>query len=214
MTATATPSASKAPQAHPAVAVGQRLVAVVLAVGGAIGFLAAFTLTVEKIALLKDPSYSPSCSINPVLSCGSVMTTSQAEVFGFPNPLLGIAGFAVVAALGVVLWTGALWPRWMWWGLEAGVVFGVVFVHWLIFQSLYWIDALCPYCMAVWTVMIPLFWYTTLHTLTRGHLPEPDRVRRAASVVAGYHGVVLTAWYLAIAVLILPRFWLYWTTLV
>lgn len=90
MTATATPSASKAPQAHPAVAVGQRLVAVVLAVGGAIGFLAAFTLTVEKIALLKDPSYSPSCSINPVLSCGSVMTTSQAEVFGFPNPLLGI----------------------------------------------------------------------------------------------------------------------------
>lgn len=60
----------------------------------------------------------------------------------------------------------------------------------------------------------PLFWYTTLHTLTRGHLPEPDRVRRAASVVAYYHGVVLTAWYLAIAVLILPRFWLYWTTLV
>ncbi|MEU0721183.1 vitamin K epoxide reductase family protein [Streptomyces lavendulocolor] len=190
------------------------MLAVVLTVGGAVGFLAAFTLTVEKIALLKDPSYSPSCSINPVLSCGSVMTTPQAEVFGFPNPLLGIAGFAVVTALGVVLLTGAVLPRWFWWGLEAAVVFGVVFVHWLIFQSLYRIGALCPYCMVVWTVMIPVFWYTTLHILTHGYLPVPDRVRRSATAVAGYHGVVLTAWYLLIAVLILQQFWLYWTTLV
>ncbi|MBM7167121.1 vitamin K epoxide reductase family protein [Streptomyces sp. G44] len=190
------------------------MLAVVLTVGGAVGFLAAFTLTVEKIALLKDPSYSPSCSINPVLSCGSVMTTPQAEVFGFPNPLLGIAGFAVVTALGMVLLTGAVLPRWFWWGLEAGVVFGVVFVHWLVFQSLYRIGALCPYCMVVWTVMIPVFWYTTVHILTRGYLPVPDRVRRWATAVAGYHGVVLTAWYVLIAVLILERFWLYWTTLV
>ncbi|MGK5448983.1 vitamin K epoxide reductase family protein [Streptomyces radiopugnans] len=213
MTATATPGAAAAEGARPATPVGQRLVAAVLTIGGAIGLLAAFTLAVEKIALLKDPSYSPSCSINPVLSCGSVMTTPQAEVFGFPNPLLGIAGFAVVTTLGVVLWTGAVLPRWMWWGLAAGVVFGVGFVHWLIFQSLYRIDALCPYCMAVWAVMIPVFWYTTVHTLTRGHLPAPAAVRRAAGAVAGYHGVVLTCWYLAIAVLILQRFWLYWTTL-
>lgn len=196
------------------VPVGQRLVALVLTIGGAIGLLAAFTLTVEKITLLKDPSYSPSCSINPVLSCGSVMTTPQAEVFGFPNPLLGVAGFAVVTTLGVVLLTGAVLPRWMWWGLQAGVVFGVVFVHWLIFQSLYRIDALCPYCMAVWTVMVPVFWYTTVHILTRGYLPVPDGVRRSATAVAGFHGVVLTAWYLIIIVLILQRFWLYWTTLV
>ncbi|MCT7350708.1 MULTISPECIES: vitamin K epoxide reductase family protein [Streptomyces] len=195
-------------------AVGQRMLAVVLTVGGAVGFLAAFTLAVEKIALLKDPSYSPSCSINPVLSCGSVMTTPQAEVFGFPNPLLGIAGFAVVTALGMVLLTGAVLPRWFWWGLEAAVVFGVVFVHWLIFQSLYRIGALCPYCMVVWTVMIPVFWYTTVHILTRGYLPVPDRVRQWATAAAGYHGVVLTAWYVLIAVLILERFWLYWTTLV
>ncbi|MEU0670641.1 vitamin K epoxide reductase family protein [Streptomyces lavendulocolor] len=213
MTATTTSTASPALGSQSAVPVGQRLVALVLTIGGAIGLLAAFTLTVEKIALLKDPSYSPSCSINPILSCGSVMTTTQAEVFGFPNPLLGIAGFAVVTALGVVLLTGAVLPRWMWWGLQAGVVFGVLFVHWLIFQSLYRIGALCPYCMVVWTVMIPVFWYTTVHILTRGYLPVPDWVRRSATAVAGYHGVVLTAWYLIIAVLILERFWLYWTTL-
>ncbi len=75
----------------------------------------------------------------------------------FPNPLLGIASFAVVTTLGVVLLTGAVLPRWVWLGLQAGVTFGVVFVHWLIYQSLYVIGALCPYCMVVWAVTIPLF---------------------------------------------------------
>ena len=53
-------------------------------VGGAIGLLAAAVLLIEKVALLKDPTYVPSCSINPILSCGSIMQTSQAEAFGFP----------------------------------------------------------------------------------------------------------------------------------
>ncbi|WP_442816071.1 vitamin K epoxide reductase family protein [Streptosporangium sp. NBC_01810] len=78
--------------------------------GGALGLSAAFTLSVEKIALLKDPAYVPTCSINPILSCGSVMITPQAEVFGFPNPLLGIAGFAIVTTTGAGLLAGAV-PR-------------------------------------------------------------------------------------------------------
>lgn len=63
-----------------------------LVVCGLIGSLSAATLLIEKIALIKDPSYTPTCSINPVLSCGSIMDTPQAEVFGFPNPILGVSG--------------------------------------------------------------------------------------------------------------------------
>ncbi|MDT5250831.1 MAG: hypothetical protein QOJ28_3465, partial [Mycobacterium sp.] len=37
-------------------------------IAGVLGLTAAITLTVEKIELLIDPSYVPSCSINPVLS--------------------------------------------------------------------------------------------------------------------------------------------------
>ena len=48
-------------------------------------------------------------------------------------------------------------------------------MHWLIFQSLYVIGALCPYCMAVWAVTIPICWYVTLHNLERGHLPVSTR---------------------------------------
>lgn len=65
----------------------------------------------EKIARLRDPTYVPNCSLNPVVSCGSVMDSVQAEVFGFPNPLLGIAGFAIVTTVGAGLLGGARFGR-------------------------------------------------------------------------------------------------------
>ncbi|MGH3558430.1 MAG: vitamin K epoxide reductase family protein, partial [Mycobacterium sp.] len=37
-------------------------------IAGVIGLAASATLTVEKVKLLENPSYVPSCSINPILS--------------------------------------------------------------------------------------------------------------------------------------------------
>ncbi|WP_407651685.1 vitamin K epoxide reductase family protein [Actinoplanes sandaracinus] len=187
-----------------------RLIGWILAVGGLVGTLAAFVLMVEKVALLKDPAYTPSCSINPILSCGSVMTTAQAEVFGFPNPLIGVAAFPVVAATGVAVLAGARLPRWWWLSLQAGTLFGVVFVHWLFVQSLYRIGALCPYCMVVWVVMILVFSYLTLHNAERGRLPAP---RRITDVLLMVHSTVPLLWLLILTALIGVRFADYWRTL-
>ena len=82
--------------------------------------------------------------------------TPQASEFGFPNSLLGIVGFTVVVVTGVLAVAKVALPRWYWAGLAVGTLLGVVFIHWLIVQSLYQIGALCPYCMVVWTVTIPL----------------------------------------------------------
>ncbi|HWG99602.1 MAG TPA: vitamin K epoxide reductase family protein [Pilimelia sp.] len=191
-------------------ALSDRVVGWTLIIGGLVGALAAFVLTVEKIALLRNPAYTPSCSINPILSCGSVMTTGQAEVFGFPNPLIGLVTFPVVAATGAAVLAGARLPRWWWLTLQAGTVFGVGFVHWLFFQSLYRIGALCPYCMVVWVAMIVLFTYTTLHTLDRGHLPAPHRL---ADALVRVHSALPITWLLVLAALIGVRFWDYWRTL-
>lgn len=180
---------------------------------GALGVTMAAVLLVEKIRILEDPSYVPSCSINPILSCGSIMTTPQAEAFGFPNPIVGIAGFTVVATAGAGVIAGARFARWFWLALLAGSAAGVVFVHWLAFQSLYRIGALCPYCMVVWVVTIAVFWYTLLHVLEPIASAGDSGVSRWYRRVAAYHGVVLTAWYLAIAGLITVRFWDYWSTL-
>ncbi|MGW0175908.1 vitamin K epoxide reductase family protein [Rhodococcus sp. NPDC003322] len=182
-----------------------------LLVGGLTGLVAAFVLTVEKFALAADSNYIPSCSLNPVLNCGSVMSTAQASVFGFPNSLLGIAGFAAVAATGAGLLAGARFARWYWLGLQVGVTAAVVFVHWLIAQSLYVIGALCPYCMVVWAVTVPIFWYVTLRNLHHGTFSRPIRAEVVSA--GGNHLVPVTVWFLAVAALVIDRFYSYWATL-
>ena len=182
-------------------------------VGGLIGLASAFVLLLEKIELLKDPTYVPSCNISPILNCGSIMRTDQAELFGFPNPVIGIAGFAVIVTVGMALLAGAKFRPWFWWGLQVGALAGLVFVHWLIFQSLYRIGALCPYCMVVWIVTIPIFWYTTLYNLRRFELRRSGSVVGVVGLLSEYHAVVLTVWYLAITALIGKRFWDYWESL-
>lgn len=171
-----------------------------LLVTGLVGEIAAFVLTVEKFLLLTNPFYAPSCSVNARVNCGSVMTSPQAEAFGFPNSLLGIAGFAVLAAFGAALLAGGHLARWYWAGLQLGLSAGVVFVHWLAFQSVFVIGALCPYCMAVWAVTITAFWYVTLHNLTR-------RPTAVAGFVARNHSAVLASWFLVLACLVVGALW-------
>lgn len=183
-----------------------------LAIGGAVGLWAAFTLIVERVRLLVEPTIALSCDLNPVVSCGSVMTSAQASVFGFPNPLIGVVGFTVVTVTGVVLLTGARLPGWYWAGLQAGVVFAIGFVHWLIFSSLYRIGALCPYCLVVWVVVIPLFVAVTTRNLRAIAHRLPTGGRRVADVLVGRAPVLVVLWYLVIAALILQRFWVFWRT--
>jgi uncharacterized membrane protein len=180
---------------------------------GIIGWLAAFWLTVEDWRLLRNPSYRPPCDISPVVGCGSVMSSPQGSVFGFPNMVLGLGAFAAVAVLGVAVLAGARLHRLIWIGLTAGALAGVVFVHWLIGQSLYELGRLCPYCVVVWAVTIALFWYLVLHAVERGVLPVPARARALADTVLDTHVILLAGWYGVIALLILVRFWSYWSSL-
>ena len=163
--------------------------AVWVLIAGAVGLAAALTLTIEKIEILINPDYVPSCSINPVLSCGSVMITPQASAFGFPNPLIGIVSFTVVVVTGVLAVAKVRLPRWYWGGLAVGTLLGVGFIHWLIFQSLYRIGALCPYCMVVWAVTIPLLVVVASIALQPQLENGGGAVRSPVALVAG-HAVV------------------------
>ena len=189
-----------------------RALSVFLLFAGIVGLLAAFELAVEKIRLLENPLYVPPCSLGETVDCVSIMRSPQSEAFGFPNPLLGIAGFGALTATGLVLVTGGRLGRPYWWVLQAGLLFAVGFVHWLIFQTLYRIGALCPFCMAVWSVTIPSFWYVTLHN-ARGLVGRPDRVGAIAAFAIRNHGVLLTVWLLTIAALVVERFWAPWDSI-
>jgi uncharacterized membrane protein len=190
-----------------------RRLAAGLVVGGLVGLLASAVLLIERIRLADDGDYVPSCSINPIISCGSVMESAQAALLGFPNPLIGVAAFPVVVATGAALLAGGRLARWYWLGLQAGVSAALGLVAWLVFQSLYRIGALCPYCMVVWTVVIPLFWYVTLRNLAAGVLGQAAAASRATALAREWHAPAVLMAYLLVVFLIAVRFWSYWSTL-
>ncbi|WP_313674954.1 vitamin K epoxide reductase family protein [Mycolicibacterium sp.] len=208
----ATPAAAEAVEpragAAPGVPVGRASAWVVL-IAGIVGLIASSTLLVEKIEMLKDPAFVPSCSINPVLACGSVIGTPQASVFGPPNPLFGIIAFTLVIVTGVLALTRVGLPRWYWVGLTIGTGVGLAFVHWLAFQSLYRIGALCPYCMVVWSVTVPLFAVVAAIAFRPAIESNP-----VANAVYQWRWPLVVLWFTGLLLLILVRFWDYWSTLI
>lgn len=174
-----------------------RVPALLLVITGAIGELASFILAVDKVQLLQDkiegkePHFA--CDLSAWVSCSDVMASKQSAAFGFPNAYIGIVGFAVVVTLGVMWLSGAPVRGWIWAGLQAGTVFGISFVTWLQHETLYEIGALCPYCMVVWAMMIPLFVGVTAHSL---RLWAPGSA--VTRFVSNWTVLIVALWYVAI----------------
>lgn len=186
----------------------------ILLVAGIVGFIASFVLTIDVMKLLQNPNYVPACNFNPILSCGSVMKTDQASVFGVTNSLLGVGAFAALAVVGAAILAGATFKRWFWLCVQVGAFLGLAFVLWLIYQSLYVLGSLCPYCMAVWAVMFPAVWYVTLYNLKEGNLGKKTSENKVFLFAYRYHLDILGVIYLTVIALILVRFWYYFGTLI
>lgn len=182
----------------------------ILLIGGAFGLLAAFQLMVERIRVLQDTNYVPACDINPVLSCGSIISTEQASAFGFPNPIIGLIAYPIVLTMGVLLLARVQLPRWVWWGLNLGALAGFAFVIWLIFHSLYVIGALCPWCMVAWAATIPIFWAVTADNAAAGRLSGRNGPGAIADTVGALRWVLIGATFLLILALIFIRWMDFW----
>jgi uncharacterized membrane protein len=177
------------------------VLAVLLIVAGIIGFIAAFALTLDKLALLADPKASLSCNISVLVGCSKNLNSRQGELFGFPNPLLGIAGWTAAIAVGVGILAGGRFARWYWALFNLGVAGALALVIFLITQSIYVLDVLCPWCMLTWFVTIPTFWIVTLYNLKEGNIPVPASVRRIASAAYSWVPLITLACYAIVAVL-------------
>ncbi|RLQ85952.1 vitamin K epoxide reductase family protein [Mycetocola zhadangensis] len=177
-----------------------RVLAVFLILAGAIGEVAAFALTLEKLHTLTSPGEALSCDFSVLVQCGANLESWQGSVFGFPNPLLGIAGWVAPIAVGVAILAGARFARWFWVLFNIGLAGALGFVIWLISQSIFVLGTLCPWCMVTWAVTIPVFLAVTLYNVSRGNLPASAGIRRVASALYGWLAPLTVACYLVIAI--------------
>jgi uncharacterized membrane protein len=182
----------------------------ILLFSGIIGLFAAFTLMQDKVAILSDPNYVPSCNINPVLSCGSVIVTDQASIFGFANPIIGLMTYSVVIALAVLLISRVVLPNWVWLGLNLGAFGGLAFVVWLIFQSLYVIEALCPWCMVAWVGTILIFWVSTAENAKAGRFTRSGTPGVISDVISSLRWILIGSTFLVILALIFINWMDFW----
>ncbi|MGA1838646.1 vitamin K epoxide reductase family protein [Herbiconiux sp. 11R-BC] len=175
--------------------------AVFLIVAGVIGWYSSFDLTLEKIQTLLNPAYKPTCDISPLVTCGPNMASWQGSIFGFPNPVIGVACFVAPIVVGVAILAGARFAKWFWVLFNLGIVLALVFVIWLISQSIFSLGTLCPYCMLVWSVVIPLFWYVTGYNLREGHFGNRGESREIAALVFPWLWTLVLLSYLVVVVI-------------
>ncbi|MFB4352142.1 vitamin K epoxide reductase family protein [Microbacterium sp. LS_15] len=176
--------------------------AVWLIIASVMGWFAAFQLTIDKFIQLENPDAELSCNVSVMIQCGKNLGSWQGEIFGFPNPLIGLSLWIAPLVVGVAILAGARFPRWFWAAFGVGVTFAFGLVCWLIWQSLYApnLGVLCPWCMLTWSVTIPTFFATMVHLTRNGTFTSNEKVKARANSLMAW---VPLATVLAFAVIIL-----------
>jgi uncharacterized membrane protein len=187
-----------------------RVLPYILIITGVLGLLFAFLLMYDSIKIDINPHYLPSCNLNPILNCGTVINSKEADVFGFSNPLIGVAAFPVLITTGVIVLSGAKLKRWYWLALDAGSFVGVVFMHYLFIESVYRIHAVCPYCFGTWIMTIAAFWYLSLYNIQNHNIKLSKKYKPVTDFFVRHHVDWLILWFLIIIGLILKHFWYYY----
>lgn len=192
----------------------ERYVPYILIAMGLLGSFASLMLTIEEFQHLKHPSAALGCDLNPVINCGSNMDVWQGHVFfGIPNEILGLISFVVLITVGAGILAGAKFRRWFWICLQVGILFGMLFVHWFMFQSFFILKHLCPYCMLTWLAIIVGGWYLILYGIRAEHVRLHGSLAKVNHFVQKHHADIVILWLLVIIGIITYRFWYYWQTL-
>jgi uncharacterized membrane protein len=177
-------------------------------IGGIIGLIAAFTLTLDKLHILENPNTVPACSINVVLNCSAVMETPQSEVFGFPNMLIGLMAFSVIITIAVLGLAKVRFPRWILIAASIGFFLDTSFSYWLFFQSVYVIQILCPWCLLVTFSQTLVFSGFLHYNLRENTFKLQARLHKRIQkfLDGGYHVMVVLAWLALMVVLVFLKF--------
>ena len=146
-----------------------------------ISLTASFVLSVDALELARNPGADLACNINSVISCGTVGATWQANLLGFPNAYLGLIAEPVVITIAVASLAKVKFPRGFMLAAQIVYTIGLVFAYWLFYQSMFHINALCPWCLTI-TVTTTLVFasMTRINLLENNFRMSPEVYRTVA----------------------------------
>ncbi len=173
-----------------------------------LSLIASFVLSVDAIELARNPDAALGCNINEVISCGKVGATWQANLLGFPNAFLGLIAEPVVITIAVAGLGGVRFPRWFMTAAQVVYTIGLGFAYWLFYQSMFHINALCPWCLLVTLSTTLVFTSLTHINIRDANLYLPTRVNDAlrSGLRMGIDLVVITLWLLFLVAAVVLKY--------
>ena len=146
----------------------QNLAAFIMLVGGGLGLLASFVLSIEALELAKNSHAVLSCDFSSALSCSAVANHWSAAILGFPNSFIGVMTLPVMVTIAVALLAGAKFPKWFMFAAQIGVSVGFIFALWMFYMSFVEIGVLCPWCLTLDVGMLLIFGGMTRYNILTG----------------------------------------------
>lgn len=181
---------------------------VVMLLSSLASLVASFVLAVEAITLAENPSAELGCDINAVLSCGTVGSSWQASVFGFPNAFLGLIVEPVVITIAIAALSGVRFKRWFMLAAQLVYTVGLALAYWLFYQAMFNIGALCPWCLLITVATTLVFFEMTRINIRDNNLYLPQRIQQALSSAVQWNldVMVVIAWLLTLVLLIVVKY--------
>ena len=180
----------------------------VVAVFAAVGLICSLILSIEKLQLAENPHQTLPCSLNAFLNCATVMNTPEASLLGFPNSFIGMMAYSVLLTVAMVYLFGAKLPRNFMMLLQLGVTVEIIFAYFLFFDSVYVIQVLCPFCLAVTFSSTVIFAAVSRYNILEKDLYFAAKTQNILEkwVSKDYDKAFVAGWVVLMVALVLIRF--------
>ena len=181
----------------------------IMLIASTVALFVSFILAADTLKLARNPGQKLNCDVNAVLSCSTVAESWQAEIvkfagLSFPNAFFGIAAESVFVTIAVISLAKVAVPRCFATCTWLGGLAALAYSYWLTTQSLFVINALCPWCLALMFSTTVQFMSLSHATVTVQDLPAKNTGLRKYYRL-NFDLMVDAVWIVALIVVILVK---------
>ena len=125
----------------------------IMLLASAVALLVSFILSADTLKMARNPGQKLNCDVNAVLSCSRWPNPAggdrEVRRIELPNAFFGIAAESVFVTIAVIGLAKVAVPRWFALCTWLGGLAALAYSYWLTTQSLFVINAMCPWCLVL-----------------------------------------------------------------